>query len=139
MKLIRSGLLLVVTFLLVSCDDVGDAVSNKAQNFAVSTLAEEVNKKTPQMVDQETELYKAVAVGSNLQYHYKLVNYSKAQLDTAFFEQNMKKQLYSSTCENEKLKPLLSLGASVSYYYVDKNAVALVDFLVSPEDCKAEG
>ena len=139
MKLFNLSILLVISFLLASCGEVGESVSSKAQNFAVSTLAEEVNKKTPQMVDQETELYKAVAVGSNLQYHYKLVNYSKDQLDTAFFEQNMKKQLYSSTCENEKLKPLLSLGASVSYYYVDKNAVALVDFLVSPEDCKAEG
>ena len=49
----------------------------------------------------------------------------------------MKKQLYSSTCENEKLKPLLSLGAGVSYHYVDKNSEALVDFLVTPEDCKA--
>ena len=137
MKLIQLSILFVAMFLLVSCDNVGEAVSNKAQNFAVSTLAEEVNKKTPQMVDQETELYKAAAVGSNLQYHYKLVNYSKAQLDTAFFEKNMKKQLYSSTCENEKLKPLLSLGAGVSYHYVDKNSEALVDFLVTPEDCKA--
>jgi hypothetical protein len=120
-------------FSLASCDKISDS----ARHFALSSAAEEVNKSVPIMVDDYTELYKVVAVNGVLQYHYMLVKYRLDQLDPDFFKRNMKDKLLISTCDNEKLKPLLSLGASIAYYYVDKEGVAIADFLVIPDDCVA--
>ena len=129
----RVASLLILLTTLAACDRLADS----GRNFAVRALAEEVNKQTPMMVDQQTEFFEAVASDSQLQYHYRLVNYAGSEINTEHFKDNMRKQLRETTCNNKDLKPLLTLGASVSYHYFDKDKQAVADFAVTPDDCGA--
>ena len=94
----------------------------------------ELNKSCPKMIDQYSRLDSAVVLpGKVLQYHYTLVNLTKAEvnLDT------VKKYIEPKIIRNVKISPELKIyrtnQATLNYLYRDKEGEFVLEVSVSPE------
>lgn len=97
-------------------------------------LADEINKRAPMMVDEETQLTGATGKSNTLTYHYKMINYSTAQLDKGKFASIVKPQLITTLCP--KIKVMLDAGIKTVYNYNDKDDVLIASVTLDQNACK---
>jgi len=100
----------------------------------LASVAQDVNKRVPMMVDNDTRLDKVVAKGgSQLVYHYTMVNYSYNQFDKKKFTDSFKGSLLKHTCS--KLSRLISQGVEIVYSYKAKDGKFLTQVAVNKKKC----
>ena len=84
---------------------VGIAVYHKAiQLFkanitsvkVLSQVASKMNQTLPMMLDAETELSTTIGLDGKLEYHYRLVNYTAGQIDTAILMPKLRANIMNS-------------------------------------------
>lgn len=102
----------------------------------LGTVAAEINRSTPVMIDVETELLPSTARYAMLIYNYRLVKYSAAQIDPQRFAAGAKQKVTLGACNRPETRDtFLKEGVTLRYTYFDKdkNHIATVD--VTPADC----
>jgi hypothetical protein len=107
----------------------------RSQEF-LAKIAAEINRSIPVMIDQETELMPAVGAPGMLNYNYRLVNVSAAQVDHNKFASGAKERLKESACNRPETRDnFLKKGVTLRYSYFakDKQHIATID--VTPADC----
>lgn len=102
-------------------------------NSKIKAVAEELNKKGPQLIDPETRIDSTTAAGDTLVYHYTLVNLT--QNDTTVNLEGAKayiqKQAQANFDTNTKMNELREMKVKLKYEYRDKNGQPLFDFTIT--------
>ena len=95
-----------------------------------------INRSGPVMIDQETELMPAVGAPGMLNYNYRLVNVSAAQVDYNKFASGAKERLKESACNRPETRDnFLKKGVTLRYSYFDKGKQHIATINVEPADC----
>lgn len=122
----------LLLFAIVSCNDESDKVSSE-----IKQIAEQINKKCPQMIDSETRLDGiSVKEPSTIVYKYTLVNLLVENLDTAKFYTAMWPGLLSTIKVSPEMKSLREANTEFHYDYKDKNNKGVYLFKILPKDYK---
>jgi zinc-ribbon domain len=101
---------------------------------AMMTVASELNKTCPFMVDKETRLDNAVALPNNIfQYNYTLINIDKSQIDEATVKNAMTPGLINNVKTNPELRIYREHKTTLAYNYRDKNGSFILKISVTPD------
>ena len=102
----------------------------------LKTVAAEINRSTPVMIDAETELLPSTAGHATLIYNYRLVKYSVAQLDHQKFAAGVKQKVTQGACNRPETRDgFLKEGVTLRYSYFDKDKKHIATVDVTPADC----
>jgi hypothetical protein len=102
----------------------------------LGTIAAEINRSTPVMIDVETELLPSTARYAMLIYNYRLVKYSAAQLDPQRFAAGAKQKVTLGACNRPETRDtFLKEGVTLRYTYFDKDKKHIATVDVTPADC----
>ena len=102
----------------------------------LSRVAAELNRSLPAMLDRETELFSTEGAPAMLIYHYRLVGFSAAAVNSEQFAAAAKQQVVQGACGHPATREdFLTEDVTLrySYYDKDKHHIATVD--VTPGDC----
>lgn len=99
-------------------------------------IAAEINRSVPMMIDKETELLPAEGTPGVLIYNYRLVSYSKSQIDPAKIGAGAKQRVTQAACNQPETRDdLLKKGVTLRYAYYDKDKQPIATVDVTPTDC----
>ncbi|MGH7783504.1 MAG: hypothetical protein ACREO5_06665 [Candidatus Binatia bacterium] len=102
----------------------------------LSSVAAEINRSVPVMIDKETELLPAVGAHGMLIYSYRLVSYSVKQLDYKKFAAGAKQRVSQGACNRSETRDeFLKKGVTLRYSYFDKDKQHIATVDVTPADC----
>jgi hypothetical protein len=100
----------------------------------MSSIASELNKTCPIMIDQNTRLDNAMAMQNNtFQYTYTLINHSKSEVNLDTAKKYIEPFLINSVKSSPELKLFRDHKTTMVYYYLDKNGVFVVKYSVTPD------
>jgi hypothetical protein len=99
-------------------------------------VANEANQTMPLRIDQDTEMMNTAAMDGVFIYNNRLVNFTAAELDAAKLRAALQPSVTNAACTNPTLKNLLDAGVAVRYTYSDKDRRHVLQFDVTPSDCK---
>ncbi|MGY0216512.1 DUF2569 domain-containing protein [Endozoicomonadaceae bacterium StTr2] len=99
--------------------------------------AENLNRRLPLMIDDDTELYSAIGMEGTMTYLYTVVNHPAEEIDKALFIANMKPQLVDNFCNSEGMVEFRNLNVRVKYSYSGKWGANIATIDVSRQDCLA--
>lgn len=108
----------------------------KAQSFdkVMLSIADEINKNCPFMVDAETRLDNTIAIPPNsFQYNYTLVNKTREMIDTLEVKKNLEPYIINNIRTNPEMKLQRDKKIDIIYYYKDKNGNYLFMICATPE------
>jgi hypothetical protein len=109
---------------------------NPRSQESLKSLAAEINRSVPVMIDKETELLPAVGAEGMLIYNYRLVSYSATQLDASKFAAGAQKRVTQGACNRPETRDeLLKKGVTLRYSYFDKDKQHIATIDVTPADC----
>lgn len=101
------------------------------------SVASELNKTCPIMVDAETQLDNAVALpDKTFQYNYTLINMDKDSIDIVRLEEYLKPVILNTIKTNPDLKSFRDNNVTMSYNYKDKNSNHILKLTFTPEQYK---
>ena len=122
---IAISLLLNLTFCKPQTDKIDKALTE---------VAEELNRVSPFMVDDETRLdSSSVLPGKVFQYAYSLVNYERDSIDIEVFLSHMEPVILHNVKTNPELKSFREQNVTIIYLYKDKNGEQIGKITVSPD------
>jgi len=131
---IRNQVLLFVGVFAIAFAGTQFAMSFfRGGNSKLKAVAQDLNKKGPQLIDSETRIDSTTAAGDTLVYHYTLVNLTK-QDTTVNFEgakAYIQKQAQANFDTNTKMNELREMKVKLKYEYSDKKGQPLFDFTIT--------
>src|SRR6187200_1646835 len=99
----------------------------------LSSVAAEINRSVPTMIDKETELLPAGSATGMLIYNYRLVSYSVKQLDPAKFAAGAKQRVSQGACNRPETRDeFLEKGVTLRYSYFDKDRQHIATIDITP-------
>ena len=102
----------------------------------LQSVAKSVNKLTPMMVDNETELSQVGAEPGALVYHNRLIRATAAAIAVDQLKAFAHPTVAKRACTNPNTrKELLNRGIVMRYIYRDKDGLFLLSFDVTAADC----
>ncbi|MGH8546670.1 MAG: hypothetical protein ACREX3_24255 [Gammaproteobacteria bacterium] len=102
----------------------------------LSTVAAEINRSVPVMIDVETELLPSEAGEAMLVYNYRLVKYSVGEIDHQKFAAGAKQKVTQGACNQQVMRDdFLKQGVTLRYSYFDKDKRHIATVEVTPADC----
>jgi hypothetical protein len=112
-----------------------EAGRNKSHlDFALTQIANDMNQKLPQMVDEQTRLDKVTAGSGKLTYFLSLSDSVKSNLDLADFESKLQPKLIQNYKTNSTMDTLREQKVILEYEYKDKNGEIVFETSISPKD-----
>jgi hypothetical protein len=135
-----SGVVAAIVGAVVAREAVAHLLSKPEPNVRsrafLTQVASEANKTTPSMVDKETELTTMTALDGVFVYNYRLVSYTKANLNVPKLLANLQPGVVTSSCTNpDTRETFLKKGVVLRYSYADKDRAFLTSFDVAEADC----
>lgn len=100
---------------------------------ALGKIVNEVNLKTPMMVDSATRLDNAISVQDKLRYNYTLVEYTWDEISAEEIHSSLDEVINNKVCTS--LKTLVGLGATIEYAYYDNKGREITVISVPPSSC----
>jgi hypothetical protein len=108
-------------------------ITKPSLNKQLTSMANEMNKSCPMMVDKETRLDNAVVTPDDVfQYNYTLINIEKGQVDTDAIKKYIQPVVTNNLKTNPDMKFQRDNKVSLKYYYKDKNGTYLFSLIVKP-------
>ncbi len=101
----------------------------------LNATANQINSSLPMMLDSDTELFTTVGLEGVLQYHYRLVKYSKEQIDTSLLMPTLRESITNSSCTIKDTRALLEKGVTLEYVYHDKDKKMIASFSLKNITC----
>lgn len=103
---------------------------------ALQRLAGQMNRKTPMQVSEGYRLDRVTAEsGSELVYHYTMLNQRGGEVTAARFNTEMAPLIRSRLCQDAQMAPLLKSGARVGYAYRGSDGVNVGKLSFRQSDC----
>jgi polyphosphate kinase len=123
---------------ILGCAIVGnmyEAGRNKSRlDFALIQVANDMNKKLPQMIDEQTRLDKVTAGSGKLMYFFSLPDSVKSNLALADFENKLQPKTIENYKTNNTMDTLREQKVILEYEYKDKNGEIVFKTSISPKD-----
>jgi len=107
---------------------------NDLPEFLQSTV-NMINAQLPAKIDAETQLVKTSANGTNLIYHYVLINYTSKTITTAEATAKLQPVVVQQSCTSPNLRPILDQNGSLTYIYTGSDAAQIVKLDVDKKAC----
>lgn len=102
----------------------------------LTKLSNEINKKTPIMADQETELFSTLGLQGVFVYNYRFVNVHADQVNTDKLMYNLREPVQRAACSTPQTRDnFLKKGISLRYTYYDSKKIYIGSLDVRPADC----
>jgi hypothetical protein len=101
----------------------------------LNATANQINSGLPMMLDSDTELFTTIGLEGVLQYHYRLVKYSKEQIDTSVLMPRLRESITNSSCTIKETRELLEKGVTLVYVYHDKDKKVISNFSLKNINC----
>ena len=102
----------------------------------LGSVAAEINRSLPTMIDKETELLPAGSATGMLIYNYRLLSYSAKQLDPAKFAAGAKQRVSQGACNRPETRDeFLENGVTLRYSYFDKDHQHIATIDITRADC----
>jgi len=101
----------------------------------LQTTVKMINEQLPAKIDAETQLIKTTAVGSQMTYHYLLINHTADTLSTQEASEKLRSVVIQQSCSSPNLRPILDQNGSLSYIYRGSDAAQIVKFDVDKSAC----
>ncbi|MCA9392884.1 MAG: hypothetical protein KC900_01665 [Candidatus Omnitrophica bacterium] len=95
-----------------------------------------LDPQLPLMVDEDTRLDKIAIQDNTFQYRYTLVNDRATELNRDAFIEAMQPLLIAQSCTVPNLRILVDQGATLSFFYKDKEGEPFAELAVSGEQCR---
>ncbi|BAU10116.1 hypothetical protein LEP3755_05960 [Leptolyngbya sp. NIES-3755] len=107
---------------------------SKIDQTVLRVTAAQLNRSTPQQIDEETTLTRVDVQEDGLLYNFQLVTKTAADIndDAKEIIRNVVKE---RVCSNASTKANLKDGYSFYYSYVGKDKQPITKFTVAPKDC----
>lgn len=97
-------------------------------------LAEELNSKTPFMVDEFIRADSASTKGNSFTYYYTITNAQKNDIDEAMVVNTVKPLMIEEIRTNEDMALYKKLKTTIVYSYYDANGELFTNITISPDD-----
>lgn len=124
----------------VTASRVEHAEKEKKGISALEKIAETVNAKAPMMIDEETRLDKmTVGPGVRGVFHYTVINYPSADLDPAWFTQELRPSLIKSSCKKDSMIIASRGMGTMAYVYYGNDGRVVSTQNITMDDCSAMG
>ncbi|MFK7996717.1 MAG: hypothetical protein AB8B87_21450 [Granulosicoccus sp.] len=94
-----------------------------------------INEQLPAVIDAETHLVKTSAEGSQLTYHYVLVNYTSMTLSTDDAAAKLEPLVIHQSCNSPNMRPILDQDGLITYIYRGADSVQIVKFDIDKTVC----
>jgi len=135
-----SGVVAAIVAAFIAREAVAHLFSKQQPNVRsrayLTQVAAEANKTTPSMVDKETELTTMTGLDGVFVYNYRLVSYTKANLNVPKLLANLQPAVVHSACTTPATRDtFLKRGVVLRYSYVDKDQAFLTSLDVAEADC----
>lgn len=119
----------LLIFLFTACDINSDNEVNLAK------IANEFNKKCPQMIDSETRIDRIdITEPNTIIYKYTLINLPAKNVDTIEFKKALFPGIISIIKLSPEMKPLRENATNFEYQYSDKSNIPIYTFKIFPKD-----
>lgn len=136
-------LLLTMVFILPSpiyaLDKNGNFESKKEQDQfiakALKEMAKEINQQTPIMIDSETKLQSALAVGKTLTYSATIINATSNQVNAQDLNRMVWGNINAIACKNKATRGLIDLGVSYIYIYFGNDNRIITRVVLNSYEC----
>jgi hypothetical protein len=103
----------------------------------LKTVASEINKSLPVMIDAETQLTAVIGANNQMIYNYRLVNLSVEDKSLPEKILRLRTGMVNQNCTTpETRNEYLNNGIEMKYVYYDKGASFIVDVVINLDDCK---
>jgi hypothetical protein len=133
MKIISQVAIFAVTFIVAFFGTQYLMKGSNSSDKELIKISDDMNKKCPIMVDNETQLDNSKVFDNTLQYNYTLVNVVKN--DSSFDLIGAKKFIMKNAQDNldnrPEMKSYREKKVALKYNYKDKNGKNLFDFTVN--------
>ncbi len=127
-------LLLPALVIFLGCDTLRQS-HNDAIDRQLASVAGDINKTLPMMVDKDTRFDSTAALpGKVLKYSYTMVNLSTSQIDLSRVNSGFRPQLINKVKTMPEMAPLRAQGVTFVYNYTDKDGVFITSFEIGPKD-----
>ncbi len=103
-------------------------------NEELTSIANELNKSTPMMVDKETRLDNVMGFENTLTYYYTLVNYSSQTINSDFGD-NMDRILTNKVCSSPDVAIFFKKGVALGFYYNGNDDRFISKVVLTPRTC----
>jgi hypothetical protein len=132
-KIISQVAIFAVTFIVAFFGTQYLMKGSNSSDKELIKISDDMNKKCPIMVDNETQLDNSKVFDNTLQYNYTLVNVVKN--DSSFDLIGAKKFIMKNAQDNldnrPEMKSYREKKVALKYNYKDKNGKNLFDFTVN--------
>lgn len=126
----------VIVFLLVSAEIIKQIFFDKPSvNQVIQITLTSINKRSPRMIDNDTELLNASFTNNIFSYNYKLIDKDISTFDSQTFISQMQQKLLKLVCTSDTFKFFSDNGVSTSFNYADKQGTPITQILIKPGDC----
>lgn len=103
---------------------------------ALVKVVDQINKQLPRTVDSDTRWDATEAgPGRRFTYQYTIVAARAAEVDAAWFYQNMSSNLRNSVCTNQDMSVFFKNGVTVVYSYRGRDSRHITKIELSPQNC----
>lgn len=129
-QIILGLLLLGLMFVFARKNSVAEKVA------ALQTAADEMNKRVPYMVDEQTRMDRTeVGPDARMTYHLSFPDFDSVRLQTIGVSNELPGLTAKGLCGNESIRPTLEDGVVYSYVYSGNDGVVVSRFEVTAKDC----
>jgi len=98
--------------------------------------AEQLNRRGPVMVDQETRWDRSVAgPGARLTFFYSFPKYSARDIDRSWLLEILQPDIKKKACGNQEMKSSLQHGGTYVYVYSGNDGIEIARFAVDRSAC----
>lgn len=132
-KITQQVILFVLVFLLAFFGTKYLFSGKSSPEKILKTTSEEINKKCPMKVDDETRMDNCEVKDKNtLQYNYTILSQNKDSLtvNINYVKEFVKKKAQNNLDTSPKMQDFRNNNIVLAYYYKDKNGKYLFDFTV---------
>lgn len=132
-KIISQVAIFAVTFIVAFFGTQYLMKSFNSSDKELMKISDDMNKKCPIMIDNETQLDNSKVFDNTLQYNYTLINVVKN--DSSFDLVGAKKFIMKNAQDNldnrPEMKSYREKKVALKYNYKDKNGKKLFDFTIN--------
>lgn len=110
-----------------------------ALNDAVARLAKQLNRATPQELNNDVRLDSVSAKQAELTYHYTLVRTAAADVPESVFNTRLAPTVKQKLCSDSQSLRLLKSGARIGYAYRGRDGSEIGKLSFDRNDCGSPG
>jgi hypothetical protein len=126
----------MIVLFVASCGNQDENSDETEIDLLLAQTAYELNKRLPEMLDENTVLEATSGSNNYFTYFYTLTNYMIDEVDVEAFENMMRPNLINSVCTSGTFQKFISNGVTIRYIYSDKDFREFSSISVEPSVCE---